>query len=221
MDCKVITSENPDVYNNMGKVTTKKYLNATLNSDGTIAYSGYSDTQITFTDSFDIRGNAIDQTTYEAFNDLGSYDRTKLDSADASYNVGQKRVIHNSLYDIHDRVKQSTVTTYSSQREFVSRQEITYGDYDKFDNVLHQVINTYVKDPNNVGADVLYEHKTIDNDYTLNIQSADSSIFTADGVTKTFTLTYPLTGKTYDVYVNGELKVKGTEIGRASCRERV
>jgi hypothetical protein len=58
LDCRVIKNEDPDKYSNFGKVTSKTYYNATLNADGTISYSSFSSAQVTFTTSFDERGNA-------------------------------------------------------------------------------------------------------------------------------------------------------------------
>jgi len=79
------------------------------------------------------------------------------------------KVVYNQGYDFHDRVKKSSTWLYNAKRDFTERQETVYKSYDKYGNVLEQVIDTYVPqpalmpDPDDISTLELYDHKVITN----------------------------------------------------------
>ncbi|MBF0493771.1 MAG: hypothetical protein HQL28_01410, partial [Candidatus Omnitrophica bacterium] len=127
---------------NVGKSVVRSFegLNEGVAGAGVIAeadLSGPVDEQtITYTD-YDLRGNALHQVVNKSY-----YDEDLK-----TYTLRETQDITNTGYDIHDRVKTSTVVNTSIDggvSVFADKQVINYSSYDRFGNSLEQIVQTYM-----------------------------------------------------------------------------
>ncbi|MBU1895084.1 MAG: hypothetical protein KJ983_04660, partial [Candidatus Omnitrophica bacterium] len=159
---KVIENSDISSLGNVGKTITTRYNSASIadQGQGAISYTNPVDKQTIFFSDFDLRGNSEKQMILSEYWDDGA-----LNNA-GGFVFNECQVILNEGYDIHDRIRKSTVESYAdiNRKEFIDMQEIYYESYDKFGNTLIQNIDTYVADKITKERK-LSDHKSITNEY--------------------------------------------------------
>jgi hypothetical protein len=145
LDGKEITSSDVDAMGYYKHVETVTYDSAELKGDD-IALSGLRGTQVVDTATFDVFGNAIDQTS------------TRKDSDGKT--IDSQRIL-SSGFDFHNRASSSSITTFTSTGDFASQEQIAYLEYDRYGNVKLQTVDTF----DAISGGNLLDHKRISSVY--------------------------------------------------------
>ncbi|MDD4957690.1 MAG: hypothetical protein PHQ61_08645, partial [Candidatus Omnitrophica bacterium] len=140
LDVKVVVNSDIDADGNVGTTTITKYsarlgtdiMAGAINPDPATAI----DRQVITTTSFDARGNALEQDILRYYYEGGSFV------------FGEAQHIESAGHDIHDRAATSSITSYSDSdmTAVTGKQEIEYASYDRYGNVLTQVVSKYIPD---------------------------------------------------------------------------
>ncbi|MDD5488946.1 MAG: hypothetical protein PHH49_08340, partial [Candidatus Omnitrophica bacterium] len=232
LDVKVVVNTDIDADGNVGRATITKYADrlagdimaGTVNPDPDTAI----DKQVVTTTSFDARGNALEQDI------LRYYWET------SSFVFGEAQHIESAGHDIHDRAATSSITSYSDVAMTVvtGKQDIVYSSYDRYGNVLAQVVSKYIPDEA-TGEPTVYAGKSeITNVYgnlvaarrgnatqttTITYNSSDVKTGRTVTVSSNFTATGHAQGQTISSYVmDGELEklAKVTDIANEDINNR-
>ncbi|MDD4957582.1 MAG: hypothetical protein PHQ61_08100, partial [Candidatus Omnitrophica bacterium] len=194
LDVKTIVNGDINTDGNVGTSTITKYsarlgtdtMTGAINPDPATAI----DKQVITTSSFDERGNALAQDILRYYYESGTF---KFSEAQHIVNAG---------HDIHDRAATSVITSYSdvAMTTQTGKQDITFSSYDRYGNVLTQVVRKYAVDEA-TGKATLYAGKSeITNVY------GDAIAQRRGNATQTTTVTYNSsdvkTGRTVTVSSN-------------------
>ncbi|MDD5488949.1 MAG: hypothetical protein PHH49_08355, partial [Candidatus Omnitrophica bacterium] len=140
LDVKTIVNGDIDADGNVGTSTITKYsarlgtdqMAGEINPDPATAI----DKQVITTSSFDDRGNALEQDILKYYYD------------DGAFKFSEAQHIASTGHDIHDRAATSVITSYSdvAMTTQTGKQDITFSSYDRYGNVLTQVVRKYAVD---------------------------------------------------------------------------
>jgi len=156
MDTKVMVNDLIDSRGNVKEIELTRYSEWIIMDDNEgdiiVDLGSQIEHQIIKTSSFDLRGNALSQTT------IGDDYRQEITS---------------SGFDFHDRKSSSVILSYEGEDGdvFIDRQNIYIYSYDVYGNIEHQVVDSF----EDINATIFTERKVITNIY----DNVDGSVIVA------------------------------------------